>query len=110
MNFSMRGQECTGFLRVRVELCGFFRGSHGEPWAGRSRLSDVSGLEFRCLVTDDHREHIDAVAFELNARVSYFRGSMNVISISRDGEYLGCVWGSDFGSLEKAVLEVLNAG
>lgn len=70
----------------------------------------MSGLGFRCLVTDDHREHIDAVASELNAQVSYFRGSMNVISISRDGRYLGCVWGKDFGSLEKAVLGVLNAG
>ena len=66
-------------------------------------------LEFRCLVTDDHREQIDAVAFELDAQVSYFRGPMNVISISRSGEYLGCVWGKDFGSLKKTILDVLNA-
>lgn len=66
-------------------------------------------LEFRCLVTDDRREQIDAVAFELDAQVSYFRGPMNVISISRSGEYLGCVWGKDFGSLKKAVLEIINA-
>ena len=69
----------------------------------------MSGLEFRCLVTDDYHEQIDAVAFELDAHVSYFRGHMNVISISRDGEYLGCVWGKDFESLRKAVLEVINA-
>ena len=69
----------------------------------------MSGLEFRCLVTDDHHGQIDAVAFELDAQVSYFRGSMNVISVSRNGEYLGCVWGKDFGLLRKAVLEVINA-
>lgn len=71
---------------------------------------DVGGLEFRCLVTNEYREQIDAVAFELNARVSYFRGPMNVVSISRGGQYLGCVWGKDFGSFRKAVLEVLSAG
>lgn len=72
-------------------------------------LSDVGGLEFRCLVTDDRREQIDAAALELGARVSYFRGAMNVIAVSRDGGYLGCVWGKDFTSLKETVLEMLNA-
>lgn len=52
--------------------------------------SDVGGPEFRCLVANEYREQIDAVAFELNARVGYFRGPMNAVSISRDGQYLGC--------------------
>ena len=68
-------------------------------------------IEFQCLVTDDYRGRIDAVASELNARVDYFRGSMNILSIIRAGEHLGCVWvlGKDFGQLRKEVLEVLNA-
>lgn len=53
--------------------------------AEHSRLSDVSGSEFRCLVASEYRDQINAVVFELNARVSYFRGYMNVVSISRGG-------------------------
>lgn len=68
-------------------------------------------IEFQCLVTDDYRGRIDAVASELNARVDYFRGFMNVLAIIRDDEYLGCVWvlGKDLEQLRRAVLEVLNA-
>lgn len=67
-------------------------------------------IEFQCLVTDDYHGRIDAVASELNARVDYFRGFMNVLAIIRDGEYIGCVWvlEKDFVALRKAVLEVLN--
>lgn len=102
MNSLGKGRRCAGLLRSRVETCKLFGVLRGGG-------ADLSGLEFRCLVTDDHREQIDAVAFLLNAQVSYFRGPMNVISISRNGEYLGCVWGKDFTSLEKSVLDVLNA-
>ena len=65
-------------------------------------------LEFHCLTTDDHRERIDAVASGLDARVTHFRGLMNVICISRGGEYVGSVWGRDFESLEKAISKVLS--
>lgn len=70
----------------------------------------MSGSEFRCLVANEYHDQIDAVAFELNAQVSYFRGYINVVSISRGGEYLGCVWDKDFGSFRKAILAVLNVG
>lgn len=68
-------------------------------------------LEFRCLVTDDYHEWIDAIAYELNARVRYFEGSMNVLYIMRAEEFLGYVWvfDKDFESLKKTILEVLNA-
>ena len=68
-------------------------------------------IEFRCLVTNDYREPIEAVTSELAARVRYFRGHMNVLYIMRAGEFLGYVWvsGKDVKSLRKAVLEVLNA-
>lgn len=64
--------------------------------------------EFRCLVTDDHRGRIDAVASGLGARVRYFRGRMNVLAVIKNGKYLGCVWEKDFEQLRKAILEVLN--
>lgn len=68
-------------------------------------------LEFRCLVTDDYHEYIDAVAYELNALVRYFEGFMNVLYVMQAGEFLGHVWvfDKDFESLKKAILEVLNA-
>lgn len=68
-------------------------------------------IEFRCLVADDYHGRIDAVASELNARVDYFRGSMNILAIIRDDVYIGCVWvlGKDPKSIREAVLEVLNA-
>lgn len=68
-------------------------------------------LEFRCLVTDDYHELIDAVAYELNALVRYFEGFMNVLYVMRAGEFLGYVWvfDKDFESLKKTILEVLNA-
>lgn len=68
-------------------------------------------IEFRCLVVDDYREWIDAIALELDARVRYFKGSMNVLYIMRADEFLGYVWvsGKYFGVLKEAILEVLNA-
>lgn len=71
----------------------------------------MSDLEFRCLVTDEYREPIEAVVSELAAGVRYFRGSMNVLYIMRADEFLGYVWvsGKNVKSLRKAILEVLNA-
>lgn len=68
-------------------------------------------IEFRCLVTSNYHELIDAIAYKLNARVRYFEGSMNVLYVMRADEFLGHVWvfDKDFESLKKTILEVLNA-
>ena len=67
-------------------------------------------IRFRCLVTDDYHERIDAIAYELNAGVDYFGAPFGILAILEEDEYLGCVWvlGKDLGQLRKEVLEVLN--
>lgn len=71
----------------------------------------MSNLRFRCLVTDDYHERIEAIALELDARVDYFRAPFGILAVLKEDEYIGCVWvlGKDPGSLREAVLEVLNA-
>lgn len=45
-------------------------------------------IEFRCLVTDEYHEWIDAIALELGAQACYFKGSMNVLYIMRADEFI----------------------
>ena len=75
------------------------------------RFSVVNDLRFRCLVMDNHRDQIDAIAHELGAGVDYFRAPFGVLAVIEEGEYLGCVWvlGKDFWQLRNEVLGVLNA-
>lgn len=71
----------------------------------------ANNLRFRCLVMDNYRDRIDAIAHELDAGVDYFRAPLGVLAVIEEGEYLGCVWvlGKDLGQLRKEVLEMLNA-